>query len=355
MTASKHKRSSFYAACILAGLMLLVAVAAGAELGYRALKNGTFYLPPGTWASDPDLIYKLEPENPETPQSFRLKAPGPKTGGRLRIVCLGGSTTYGHGVRGIEAWPAVLEDILRRRGIPSEVINAGVPGYGSRQILMRYHRDIARLTPDIVLFYEGWNRTGALIDRAGWLPYAIPSPNAGFPERAGRWLAKHSLILQAYVTRSFARRQKVPPEKWSADPYPDVFASDVQALVQDILANGQKAAVIVYPALYFAGMSNSDATSYASLIWDCQSYRPEMLLELERKHSALRQIAASTGAALIDAQRRLDGLDGAARRALFLDSEHLSVTGNQKMAEIVADSLAELQSTPPAAKRSLDN
>jgi len=343
MTASRKKRLSLSAGSILAALVLAAIVAGAAELVFRRLDTGSFRLATATWVSDPDLIYKLNPMNPETPGSFRLKAPGPKSRGRLRIVCLGGSTTFGHGVRPTEAWPAVLEAILRQKGIPAEVINAGVPGYGSRQILLRYRREIAQLRPDYVLFYEGWNRSGALVDSGGWRPYAIPSPGAGLRERVWIWLARNSLMVQASVIRDLARRQKVPVGNWSADGYPGVFISDVQALIQETLANGQEAVLIVYPALYFAGMSAADSASFASAIWDCQSYRPDMLLELERKHSALRQIAVSTGAVLIDAQRHFDGLDGAARRALFIDSEHLSVRGNRRMGEIVADSLAQLQ------------
>ncbi len=43
------------------------------------------------WVSDPDLIYSLNPANPESPGSFRGKAPGPRAAGRLRVICLGGS------------------------------------------------------------------------------------------------------------------------------------------------------------------------------------------------------------------------------------------------------------------------
>ena len=176
----------------------------GAELGFRWIRNGSLRLPQGTWISDRDLIYKLDPANPDSPDSFRNKAPGPKVAGRLRLVCLGGSTTYGHGVRASEAWPAVLEGVLQHKGINAEVINAGVPGYGSRQILLYYRRDIARLGADVVLFYEGWNRTGALIDPAGWTPYATPKPNAGVIQQSRSWLARHSLILQESITRRLA-------------------------------------------------------------------------------------------------------------------------------------------------------
>jgi lysophospholipase L1-like esterase len=317
-----------------------------AELVFRQLEMGTLELPAGTWVSDPDLIYKLNPANPDSPGSFRAKVPGPRKSGHVRIVCLGGSTTYGHGVRSTDAWPAVLEQVLERRGIHAEVINAGVPGYGSHQIVLRYRRDIARLRPDVVLFYEGWNRAGALVDPAGWVPYATPRPNATTIQRAGIWIAKHSLFVQRLMTCFRDRRQEVP-EEWSVDPYHDVFVSDVTGLARAVRANGQEAILIVYPALYFAGMSPVETTEYAAMLWDSQAsrpdaYRPAMLMELERKHTALRQVAASTGATLIDAQQAFKDVRGAERKALFLDASHLSVPGNQKLAAFLGERLARL-------------
>jgi lysophospholipase L1-like esterase len=333
------------AIAVLLGLTTALTLGVMTELGFRQVRNATFELPAGTWVSDPDLIYKLNPANPETPGSFRATAPGPKALGRLRIVCLGGSTTYGQGVRSSETWPAVLERVLQREAIPAEVINGGVPGYGSHQILLRYRRDIARLRPDVVLFYEGWNRTGALVDPAGWVPFATSRPNAGLSQRVGIWIADHSLILQESIARFRARTQNAAAREWSGDPYPDVFVADVTALVREILADGHQALLIVYPALYHAGMSVAEATEYAPLLWDSKTdrpddYRPEMLMELERKHTALRQVAAGTGAALIEADQAFRDVRGAERRSLFLDAQHLSAFGNRRLAGILAERLA---------------
>ena len=91
------------AIAVLLGLTIAMTLGVAAELAFRLIRNGTFELPAGTWAADPDLIYKLNPASPDSPGSFRAKAPGPRAAGRMRIVCLGGSTTYGHGVRSTDA------------------------------------------------------------------------------------------------------------------------------------------------------------------------------------------------------------------------------------------------------------
>ena len=136
-------------------------------------------------------------------------------------------------------------------------------------------------------------------------------------------------------------------EAWSSDAYHDIFVSDLETLTREILANGQRPVLIVYPALYHAAMSAEETANFAPKLWDSQGFRPEMLLELERKHQALRRVAASTGAAIIDTQQQFDTVHGVARTALFIDAEHLSAPGNQKLAEILGESLAGLPGSLP--------
>jgi lysophospholipase L1-like esterase len=292
-----------------------------AELGLRRARTGTFDMPTPMWVSDPDLIYRLNPASPEFAGSFRGKAPGPRAPGRIRIVCLGGSTTYGHGVSWGQAWPAILEGILRSQGVSAEVINAGVPGYGSRQILRRYRRDIAGLGPDVVIFYEGWNRVGALVDPAGWAPYATPRPESALGDRIRMWIARHSLIVQEAVTRAWSPHAGGSREEPLFDAYHEEFVADVTLLAREILAKGQRPVLVVYPALHPRDVG----------------------AELDRKHAALREAAAATGATLVDAEQAFDASKGVERSALFLDAAHLSVAGNRRMAEVLGDRLESLR------------
>lgn len=81
-----------------------------------------------------------------------------KEPGTLRIVCLGGSSTYGFPF-GIEsAFPRWLERLLAEfhsecRG---EVLNLGAMSYGSRRILASMPEFLS-LQPDLVLIYSGHN------------------------------------------------------------------------------------------------------------------------------------------------------------------------------------------------------
>jgi lysophospholipase L1-like esterase len=75
-----------------------------------------------------------------------------KPANTTRIVCIGESTTYGHGVSDTETWPAYLEEKLKEK-CATEVINAGAPAYTSSEILLNYIFKIEPLEPDWLVYY----------------------------------------------------------------------------------------------------------------------------------------------------------------------------------------------------------
>lgn len=93
-----------------------------------------------------------------TVNRFGLRGPLPtlpRPAGRARIICLGGSTTFGFVSDG-EDWPARLQAILSARG-DIEVLNAGRPG-STTWSDFRYLRDrLLLLDPDVVILCEGFN------------------------------------------------------------------------------------------------------------------------------------------------------------------------------------------------------
>jgi len=69
-----------------------------------------------------------------------------------RILVLGDSMTFGHGVSAEEAYPNVLERLYAERGGGRvEVINAGVKGYGTDQEIVLFFERLQRLRPDVVV------------------------------------------------------------------------------------------------------------------------------------------------------------------------------------------------------------
>jgi acyl-CoA thioesterase-1 len=72
------------------------------------------------------------------------------------IVALGDSLTAGFGVAPEEAWPALVEDRLRREGYPYRVVNAGVSGDTSAGGLRRVAW-VLRGRPEIAIVALGAN------------------------------------------------------------------------------------------------------------------------------------------------------------------------------------------------------
>lgn len=79
-----------------------------------------------------------------------------KTPGIERILVIGDSVTFGFGVGQDETFPKLLEKMLNARSPgSSEVLNAGIGNYNTRQEAEAYRRELYRYDPDkiVLAFY----------------------------------------------------------------------------------------------------------------------------------------------------------------------------------------------------------
>jgi acyl-CoA thioesterase-1 len=77
------------------------------------------------------------------------------SGSHAQIFALGASSTAGYGVGPSSAFPAQLEDILRARGRPMSVINAGVSGDTTGGMLARLSSAVPAGTRIVILQIAG--------------------------------------------------------------------------------------------------------------------------------------------------------------------------------------------------------
>jgi len=92
--------------------------------------------------------------------------PPTRTEDTLRVAVLGDSFTFGWGVEGDEAWPALLERRLDGAfgdGGDAEVLNFGVPGYNTWLALQTWRGRAREYAPDVVLL--GYYTNDVEIDR----------------------------------------------------------------------------------------------------------------------------------------------------------------------------------------------
>ncbi|MFT7677949.1 MAG: lysophospholipase L1-like esterase, partial [Planctomycetota bacterium] len=137
------------------------------DLGRHVSHPYMGYAPKPSWASGP------ESKKVATHNALGFRGPLPQTPkpeGLLRIVCLGGSSTYGTGPSSDKAtWPAQLEVHLNKdlkaagdkRRV--EVINGGSPGWTTFESLANYAFRMVDLEPDLVLVYHATNDAGMAV------------------------------------------------------------------------------------------------------------------------------------------------------------------------------------------------
>jgi acyl-CoA thioesterase I len=77
---------------------------------------------------------------------------------QVKIVALGASNTYGKGVSRGEAYPAHLQRLLRAKGISATVINAGINGNTTAQMLARLNGVVPSGTKLVILQPGGNDR-----------------------------------------------------------------------------------------------------------------------------------------------------------------------------------------------------
>ncbi len=141
--------------------------------------------------TDPVKIWRLPPNSSE----LETNAQGlrnahdvvPKSG--PRILCLGDSWVFGHGVSREEAWPAQLG---AKTGL--EVLNAGVMGYCLYQAWLTLQDPGLALKPDLVILNNVHNHA----QNSAFLLSEGPLPEALRP-----WLHKSHLYL--WLTRGVQR------------------------------------------------------------------------------------------------------------------------------------------------------
>jgi lysophospholipase L1-like esterase len=287
-----------------------------------------------------------------------------KTPGMLRVVCLGGSTTFDIGSIGKALpWPEVMETQLRARlGAQAiEVLNLGIPGSNSLDSLIDLQMRVLALKPDLIVVYQGHN------DFAYSFPQS-PDPDR-YPLEAGprselaRWLRHNSVLyskaegkIQSRLGSLFgggndataagadaAARVDASLERGYTD-----FANNIRAIAAAARAN-HIPLVLPQVVLPSAETGASDCQLCAQLPPLLGHLEPAKISAmLARYDSALAQ-AAADGAGVYHVSTR--GFVPSEQR-YYHDPIHFGPEGSklmgEKMAEALLPILARSQATPAA-------
>ncbi len=194
-------------------LLLGVLAAEGAMRGWIAVDSITYFRPHPTlhWQVRPNL-HDFENNKDAGRISTNadgmrgVEAPRRKEPGEFRILVLGDSSNFGHGVEDDEMWSSALEDLLSSRSPdhPIRVLNGACPGWTTYQAIVFLDEIGLAYEPDLVI--AGFNNDPTpdyLGDEQRLAPEAIRGIN--------RWLWRSEVYLLARETVLATLRLFHPP------------------------------------------------------------------------------------------------------------------------------------------------
>lgn len=285
------------------------------------------------YALNPRMKYGSTSQFNEKYKIRRTESIRPRNQVKLRILALGGSTTFGELVKREEdTWVYQLEQYVRGEcGNTCEVINGGVGGYTVAENLIHYSILLSELEPDIVLLYEGINDVdvrlfGAL--KSDYSNYRIPWRSEGDvipPTNQGlSWLYPYQyyflktkiLPLQKIGIGGVVSPPHPPPSAWEVALERNnsrVYERHMRNLVRLIMGQGH--AVVILPQ-YFTVTNTRD----------------EIYIKGVHEHNEVnRSLAKEMG---------LPFLENLTNPSSFVsgdtfDNSHFNEQGSKKMAEMV--------------------
>jgi lysophospholipase L1-like esterase len=371
MTApgERPRRSVRLAAIALAAVALLAA----AELGARALMaareslrevallravyNRFLVLDPYE-APHPEIAghWTLRPGFASPDGKLTVNAAGFKgkeiarEAGRPRIVAIGDSCTFGQRSNGAD-YPSYAAERLAASGGPVDMVNAGVEGYSTGNVLREIDRYLA-LRADLALLYIGWNDIFAEEElvHQGVARYLYA---ARLLKRVGhiyRWFVDGPEAAALALMRKPKRPLPDAAEVRALDRWEPPFVAGVERIADRLAAAGTRPVILTLPGLFASGETPS-ATALERGHLPQFTDNPFVLARVaERTNDALRALARRRGFALIDLARFADG-SLAPRDAYFNDSVHLNERGLAEIAAFVAKEVRPLVDTSARAGR----
>lgn len=270
----------------------------------------------------------------------------PKNPEDLRVVCLGGSTTYGVGVEdNSETYPARLEQQLRKSPISEqyrviEVFNLGVGGYTSLEVLRTLESAALPLDPDIILIQIALNDVGPRFypnfacDYSHFRLPMAPLESNLFESLLHKSTFAVSLGWAMGYYKPFtlqARTQKNMPTLETARK--ELSANGTTCFedhIRDAVSLAKASAADVYL------LTEPYRDTGPTVDSNAKSVELESLYKrgLAEHNAVLLSIAATTDAEIIDLNQLMP------RDAMyFVDPIHMTAAGNQVKAELIASKL----------------
>ena len=248
----------------------------------------------------------------------------PKDPSTLRILVVGDSMTFGHGVEREQAFPAVLERVLGAElGRPLDVVNAGVMCWGQREEVAFLEHRAPDLAPDFVVLEL--TIANDILDNLRYLEEAgdlIPDPQLGAD------LSEHPLFELPFAETSRAWRLFTWHVGRHIVRYRAMLEPRRLERTRLLLRRARDAAARLHARFGIV---------IAPTVVQVDDGPTEAILRTRRINTAIARMAAEDGIEVYDPMAALKSARAKGARTYFPKDLHWNATGH----EVVGQGLAE--------------
>lgn len=293
----------------------------------------------------PYYAYEPSPNHPQhNRQGFRGAEDHREDFQGVRVVCLGGSKTYGTRVDEVDCYPRVLERLLRaqKHETSIDVVNAGTAGHASHNLLGVMAFKVTPLTPQFVIIDVGhndiWNITY----------FKDAKPDNSHAQKVWEYSGhtvpwwRHSAFLNKLAWH-LGHPPEPPPHIhrvcWrapSGEPRQNLEEAGLQTLRSNLVS--LLAIIRAHHGVPLVCLQPSDFHNKGG--------DPVLGSGLERASNAISQIAQSHNVDVLDLRPEMSD-----REMWFADYLHLNKAGEQKRAELILEWMESLPSWKSAVLR----
>ncbi len=296
------------------------------------------------YVGNPDYVFPEDGYKLHNSRGFRQPEwPENKPPGTIRIIAVGGSTTYGaHYREHTQVWPFLLETQLNTRyDRPIEVFNLGLPSYTTHEIIGVVAMLAPVLEPDIIIMHVGANEA-----------FTACYPDEGGPDNTNaRFSWKYQPVpplIKDAMRRSFFLRYLGFVWASKTGRLPKNMITTVQYAAPDdatIIENSRKATGKYFRqtlGTLIALSRNIGATPVLLTHplhpgWNPeQVYYQSVIPAMHRNNDIIRDVGAEYGALVIDLYAVFQD------PVVFLDAIHASPEGIQAKADIISTQLTPI-------------
>ena len=252
---------------------------------------------------------------------FRGSEIGPIQPGIPRIIINGDNLAFG--LPGAPSIADLLQARLKNLGITASVINTGVEGYRTTDLIKRVN-DYANLKPDLAIVLIGFN------------DYMRAEP-APLEPWSGLLRLIHRFHQGAFHYASAQAAQPDDPRIKALAGYTPPMAKQLDKLLQAYRESGTRVIVVTLPMLFDLGQ---EITPEALAKGTLPGYldNPYVLRAINQRYNAsIRQVAQNQHAILADTSSWIHTFYDPER--FFLSTTQLTPTGQAVLADFLADSV----------------